>query len=81
MLIPTKTLNNGFSIPVFGLGTWEMGGKAERDLNNDDQTDIQAIKNAIDADITHIDTAEVYANGYTEELIAKAIKNYDRSRI
>ena len=81
MQIPTKSLKNGFSIPVFGLGTWEMGGRMEQDINNDDQADIQAIKNAIDSGITHIDTAEVYANGYSEELLGEAIKDYDRNKL
>ena len=79
--IQTKTLKNGFSIPIFGLGTWEMGGRMERDRSNDDRADIQAIKNAIDAGITHIDTAEVYANGYSEKLLSKAIRDYDRSKL
>ena len=81
MNIPNKTLTNGFSIPVFGLGTWEMGGRMERDEQNNDHADIQAIKNAIDSGVTLIDTAEAYADGYSEELLAEAIKNYDRSKL
>lgn len=81
MNIPSKTLKNGFSSPVFGLGTWEMGGRMEKDKQNNDQADIQAIKNAIDSGVTLIDTAEAYANGYTEELLAKAIEDYDRSKL
>lgn len=81
MNIPTKTLKNGFSIPVFGLGTWEMGGRMEKDEQNDDRADIQAIKNAINSGVILIDTAEAYANGYSEELLAKAIRNYDRSKL
>lgn len=81
MKISKKTLRNGFSIPIFGLGTWEMGGRMERDENNDDSADIQAIKNAINSGITHIDTAEAYANGYSEELVKKAIQEYDRSQL
>jgi diketogulonate reductase-like aldo/keto reductase len=34
MEIPVKRLNSGFGIPVFGLGTWKMGGKMERDPSN-----------------------------------------------
>ncbi len=74
MIIPTKKLNNGFEIPVYGLGTWQMGGRSERDLSNDDQADIEAINNAIKSGIIHIDTAESYANGHSEELIAQTIK-------
>ena len=77
-MIPVKTLGNGFAMPVFGLGTWRMGGVLERDLDNDDKADIEAIKRAIDNGITHIDTAEIYADGHTETLMGQAIKNYKR---
>lgn len=81
MKILIKKLKTGFEIPVFGLGTWQMGGRKERDLSNDDEADIKGIRDALDAGITHIDTAEVYADGYTETLVGKAIKGYDRSKI
>lgn len=81
MIIPTKKLQNGFEMPVFGLGTWMMGGTTERDPNNDDQADISAIKTAIDMGITHIDTAEKYANGKAEELVGKAIQGYKRKNL
>ncbi len=81
MKIPTKKLKDGFEMPIYGLGTWQMGGRNERDLNNDDEADILAIRNAIDAGIAHIDTAELYANGYTEILVGKALVGYDRSKI
>lgn len=81
MNIPVKTLMNGFSMPVFGLGTWRMGGDRNRDPNNDDAADIQAIRQAIEAGITHIDTAERYADGKAEELIAQAAKNFDRTNL
>lgn len=81
MKIPTKKLKNGFEMTVYGLGTWQMGGKKTHDLSNDDEADIQGIRNALDAGITHIDTAEVYADGYSEILVSKAIEGYDRSKI
>ncbi len=81
MTIPTKKLKSGFEMPVFGLGTWQMGGRFERNLENDDEADIQAIKNAINAGITHIDTAEAYADGHSEKLIAKAIEGFDRKSL
>lgn len=81
MRIPTKKLHTGFEMPVFGLGTWQMGGRKEHDPNNDDDADITAIRTAIDFGITHIDTAEVYADGYAEVLVGKAIKDCDRSKL
>jgi diketogulonate reductase-like aldo/keto reductase len=27
MIVPTKKLKNGFEIPEYGLGTWQMGGE------------------------------------------------------
>jgi len=80
MNIPTKTFANGFVLPVYGLGTWQMGGRWEADTSND-STEIQAIKNAIDHGITHIDTAESYGNGHAEELIGQAIEGYDRAKL
>ena len=81
MIIPTKKLENGFEMPVYGLGTWQMGGRFDRDPNNNDKADIQAIKNAIDLGVTHLDTAEIYAEGFAEILLGKAIEGYDRSKL
>jgi len=76
MNIPTKKLKNGFEIPVYGLGTWTMG-----ETFSQKQAEITAIKEAIEQGITHIDTAEVYANGGAERIIGEAIKNYDRRKL
>ena len=81
MNIPTKKLANGFEMPVYGLGMWQMGGRNERDTSNDDAADIAAIKNAIKLGVTHIDTAESYADGYTETLVGRAIKGYKRESL
>ncbi len=80
-MIPVKKLKNGFAMPVFGLGTWMMGGGMEMDPENDDAADIEAIERSIDAGITHIDTAEMYANGHAEQLVGKAIRGKDRSKL
>jgi diketogulonate reductase-like aldo/keto reductase len=80
MQIPLKTLKNGFSMPVYGLGSWERGGRMEKDTSHD-ATTIQAIQTAIEEGITHIDTAEMYADGYTEVLVGKAIQPYERKNL
>jgi len=68
-------------MPIFGIGTWQMGGRFERDKHNDDARDIGALREAIERGITHIDTAESYADGKAEELVGQAIKHYDREKL
>ncbi|MBU1037282.1 aldo/keto reductase [Patescibacteria group bacterium] len=81
MSIPTKSLKNDFTIPEFGLGTWKIGGAREYDPNNDDEADIKVIQTAVDLGVTHIDTAESYAEGYAEKLVGQAIKKYERKKL
>lgn len=81
MLIETKKLKGGFELPLFGFGTWSMGGRDIRDETNDDRADVYAIKTALDMGISHIDTAEWYSEGRAEELVGEAIKGFDRSKL
>ncbi len=55
-----------------------MGGGAAHDVANDDARDIQAIVAAIDAGITHVDTAEYYADGWAERFVGEAIRQRSR---
>jgi diketogulonate reductase-like aldo/keto reductase len=55
----------GLSIPVLGIGTWNM----ERD---DRPGAIAAIRRAIALDMVHVDTAELYGNGTVETLVGEA---------
>lgn len=81
MTVPWKTIAGGFSMPVLGQGTWRLGGVSERDPENDDARDITVIRRALDAGLTHIDTAEMYAGGHAEELVGEAIRGVERSRL
>jgi diketogulonate reductase-like aldo/keto reductase len=81
MHIPTKSLENGLTIPMFGIGTWMMGGDFLHNPDNDDTADIAAIKTAIEMGVIHIDTAEKYAQGHAERLVAEALKGFDRSKL
>ncbi len=80
MDIPVKKLKNGFELPEFGLGTWQMGGREEASSEHDAK-DIEGIRAAIGAGVTHIDTAESYGDGHAEELMGQAIKGIARSKL
>jgi len=77
-MVPEVKLKSGNKIPKLGLGTWLIGGTRERDPNNDDESQIKGIRCAIDHGIKFIRTAQNYAEGYCEEIIARAIEPYER---
>jgi diketogulonate reductase-like aldo/keto reductase len=59
----TFKLNNGVEIPAIGFGTWQIPEGDEA---------YQAVKEALAAGYTHIDTAAIYGN---EKSVGKAIKD------
>lgn len=79
--IPQIKLRSGDSLPKLGLGTWMVGGAMKRDPNNDDDGQIKAIQYAIESGFTWIRTAQNYAEGHTEELVGKAIRNFQREKL
>ncbi|RTL96186.1 MAG: aldo/keto reductase [Hyphomicrobiales bacterium] len=66
--IRTTTLPSGETIPVLGQGTWKMGEDRRRRAD-----EVAALKLGLDLGITLIDTAEMYASGGAEEVVAEAI--------
>ncbi len=75
-----KVLTGNIKIPVLGLGTWRMGGSLNTNRSRDEDY-IKAIQYAISLGITHIDTAEIYGAGHSEELVGEAVKLFDRKKI
>jgi diketogulonate reductase-like aldo/keto reductase len=72
-----KKLYDGADIPVLGQGTWGLGGGMTPDHSHDSMA-INAIRTAIELGYTHIDTAEMYGGGHTEELVGQAISDFNR---
>lgn len=55
------------------MGTWQAGKKMW--VGIEDSETIKAIRAAIDAGITTIDTAEVYGEGHSEQIVAQALSD------
>lgn len=66
--IKQVTLPDGTNVPALGQGTWFMGDSV---IKRDQE--INALKLGIDNGLTLIDTAEMYADGGAEKVVAKAI--------
>lgn len=63
-------------IPSLGQGTWEMG---ENPVKHDQE--LAALRYGIEHGMTLIDTAEMYGEGKSEQLVGEAIRGYDRSKL
>jgi len=66
--IGTTTLPSGETVQVLGQGTWKMGEDSRRRAD-----EVNALKLGLDLGLTLIDTAEMYASGGAEEVVAEAI--------
>jgi diketogulonate reductase-like aldo/keto reductase len=75
-----KTLYNGDQVPVIGQGTWGLGGGMHADYSQDERSR-EVIRTAIELNYTHIDTAEMYGGGHTEELIGQVIRSFRREEL
>ena len=66
--IATFSMPSGARMPVLGLGTWKMGEHAK-----DRKKEVAAISLGLDLGMRLIDTAEMYADGGAEQVVAAAI--------
>jgi len=66
--IPRVALPDGMHVPALGQGTWFMG-----ESPGHAQAEIGALQAGIDAGLTLIDTAEMYADGGAERIVGHAI--------
>lgn len=66
--IPAVTLADGTNVAALGQGTWHMG-----DRGSDRRQEAAALRVGLDCGMTLIDTAEMYAEGGAEEVVAEAI--------
>ncbi len=67
--VPTLRLPSGERVPILGQGTWYMG-----EDRRSRREEAAALRLGIDLGMTLIDTAEMYASGGAEEVVAEAIE-------
>lgn len=67
----------GWNVSELGHGMWGMGGWT----GSDDKESIAALHRSIESGINFFDTAWVYGNGHSEQLLGKLLKRYPNRRI
>ncbi|MDX8344534.1 aldo/keto reductase [Rossellomorea sp. YZS02] len=68
--------NTALNISELSFGTWAIGGAWGK---LDDKEALKALDKAMDAGVNFFDTADVYGDGHSEELLAKATKGKQSS--
>lgn len=63
--------NTGLKVSEVSFGTWAIGGAWG---SKDDAESLRALDIAIEAGVNFFDTADVYGDGHSERLLAKATK-------
>ena len=63
----------GLKISVIGFGTWGFGGWWGR---RDDRSAVSSIEKAIEQGVNFFDTALVYGDGHSEQLLGKSLRKY-----
>jgi len=73
-----ETIHN-LTLPKIGFGTWKIGGESSPNPAGDSHS-LTALRSALEVGYTHFDTAEMYANGHSEELLGQAIRESNTPR-
>jgi aryl-alcohol dehydrogenase-like predicted oxidoreductase len=78
----TKPLGNSdLAITPIGFGAWAIGGEWEFGWGaQDDAQSVAAIRRALELGINWIDTAAVYGLGHSEEVVARALRDWKGTR-
>lgn len=75
--LETKPIGSiDFAPTVLALGCWVFGGNQWG--GQEDQDSISAMQAALDAGITHFDTARAYGGGRSEKLVGEFLKNANK---
>src|ERR1700755_952336 len=74
-----KLSDSDLSVSVITFGAWAAGGWMWGKTDRNDA--VEAIKASYDLGVTSIDTAPIYGQGNSEEIVGEAIKNLPRDKV
>ena len=74
--------NSDLQITTIGFGAWAIGGTGYEYAwgVQDDKDSIEGMHRALDLEINWIDTAAAYGIGHSEEIVARALKDWSGPR-
>jgi aryl-alcohol dehydrogenase-like predicted oxidoreductase len=74
--------NSDLKITPVGYGAWAIGGGGWQFAwgSQDDNDSVSAIHRSLDLGVNWIDTAAVYGLGHSEEVVAKALKDWSGAK-
>lgn len=73
--------SSGIQVSKMGLGTWAIGGGPAWSGGPDEDNAVDTIVAAVDAGINMVDTAPGYNFGNSEQIVGKALRKLDRSKV
>jgi aryl-alcohol dehydrogenase-like predicted oxidoreductase len=68
----------GWQVSEIGFGAWQIGGDWGK---TDNAASIDTLHYAFDKSVNFVDTAELYGNGHSEEVIGTALKQWRGNKI
>ena len=68
----------GWQVSEIGFGAWQLGGDWGR---VDDEASIKTLHYAFEKGVNFVDTAELYGNGHSEDVVGRAIKSWKGNKI
>ena len=70
-----KLGKTGIEVSEIGFGAWAIGGDAWGPV--EDEASVAAMRRALELGVTFLDTADVYGDGRSEQLVGKALREHD----
>ena len=76
-MVTRRLGRDGPEISALGFGTWALAGRYRFGWGAvDDDESVAAIRRAVEAGVSWIDTAPTYGDGHSEEVVGRALEPF-----